>query len=193
MSRSNSQQELLERELLARPVAGLQYMLGQLAREDSELTTLMVDGVFGERTLEAVLRFQRQAHLPVTGTVDRRTWNAIRDQWQAMERRTGNTRPTRLFPSEGTQVEEGSRREYMIIPQTMFQVLRNQFEGIEEDPADGVHSPASVQNTRWLQRAAGLQGTGTMDLATWNALSRLYEIFAVHEREETRQFPSGWG
>ena len=46
MSRSNSQRELLERELLARPVAGLQYMLGQLAREDGELTTLAVDGVF---------------------------------------------------------------------------------------------------------------------------------------------------
>ena len=36
MSRSNFQRELLERELLARPVAGLQYMLGQLAREDGE-------------------------------------------------------------------------------------------------------------------------------------------------------------
>ena len=31
MSRSNFQRELLERELLARPVAGLQYMLGQLS------------------------------------------------------------------------------------------------------------------------------------------------------------------
>ena len=193
MSRSNSQRELLERELLARPVAGLQYMLGQLAREDGELTTLAVDGVFGARTLEAVLRFQRRARLPVTGVVDRQTWDAIRDRWQAQEASTGTARPVRLFPSEGTRVEAGDRREYLILPQAMFQVLGRQFEGVEADRPDGVHGPASVRNAQWLQRAAGLPGSGAVDLATWEALSRLYEIFVVREGEGSSSAPAGWG
>ena len=73
--------EELERELLAQPVRGLQYMLRQLARRYARLPELAVDGIFGEQTLEAVMRLQRELQLPVTGVVDRITWNAIRDGW----------------------------------------------------------------------------------------------------------------
>ena len=69
--------ELLEREMLANPVMSLQYMLRQLSQTYQFLPQLAVDGVFGERTLEAVMSFQREAGLPVTGTVDRATWEAL--------------------------------------------------------------------------------------------------------------------
>ena len=120
MSISNTRLELRERELLSRPVAGLQYMLGQLARADPELTSLAVDGVFGERTLEAVLRFQNKAGLPLTGRADPATWEALLARWRELEGRAGPTRPVRVFPAEGTRVEAGARREYLILPQTMF-------------------------------------------------------------------------
>ena len=192
MSISNTRRELRERELLARPVAGLQYMLGQLAQADPELTSLAVDGVFGERTLEAVLRFQKKAGLPMTGRADSATWEALRAQWQTLEGRTGPARPVRLFPGEGTQVEQGGVREYLILPQTMFRVLARQFMGIADVPADGVHSQASADNVRWLQRAAGLPPTVPLDQPAWDILSRLYEVFVVRERERDG-FDGGWG
>lgn len=185
--------ELTERELLSRPVAGLQYMLQKLALENPQLLQVMVDGVFGERTLEAVMRFQKAFHMPVTGVVDRETWDAIRDSWQRMEARTGDTRPTQLFPSEGTKVDQGQKREYMVLPQTMFQLLSRQLEGIETHRPDGVHDQASAANVRWLQRAAGLPQTGTLDRSTWDVLSRLYEVFVVRELEQQPQFTGGWG
>ena len=81
MRDTTAERELLERELLAKPVSSLQYMLRQLSRTYHSLPQLVVDGVFGERTLEAVMRFQKEAGLPVTGTVDQATWNAIRNCW----------------------------------------------------------------------------------------------------------------
>ena len=192
MSISNTRRELRERELLSRPVAGLQYMLGALAGADPELTSLAVDGVFGERTLEAVLRFQKRAGLPMTGRADPDTWEAIRTRWWELEGRTGPTRPVRLFPAEGTRVEEGTAREYLILPQTMFQVLSRQFLGIADVPADGVYTAAWADNVRWLQRAGGLPPTGTLDQPAWDALSRLYEVFVVRERERDG-FDGGWG
>ena len=192
MSMSNTHRELRERELLSRPVAGLQYMLGQLARADPELTSLAVDGVFGERTLEAVLRFQKKAGLPLTGRADPATWEALRARWRELEGRAGPTRPVRVFPAEGTRVEAGARREYLILPQTMFQVLSRQFAGIADLPADGVHTAAWADNVRWLQRAGGLPPTGTLDQPAWDALSRLYEVFVVRERERDG-FDGGWG
>ena len=35
------------------------------------------DGVFGEVTLEAVMRFQQSSGMPITGRVDNGTWDAI--------------------------------------------------------------------------------------------------------------------
>ena len=46
------------------PVRSLQYMLNALAIHDPKLVRLAVDGIFGERTLEAVMMFQRSLCRP---------------------------------------------------------------------------------------------------------------------------------
>lgn len=193
MRDNTAQRELMERELLSRPVSSLQYMLRQLSFTYKFLPELAVDGVFGERTLEAVMRFQKAAGLPVTGTVDRATWNAIRDAWLAQQSQTGYSRATRIFPSEGITVHEGETKEYMIVPQTMFNILAGHFEGIIPCDADGCNGPATADNIRWLQRAAGLPATGCLDTATWDALSHLYEIFVVQDTSGQPAFTGGWG
>lgn len=193
MRDTTAQRELMERELLSRPVSSLQYMLRQLSFTYKFLPELAVDGVFGERTLEAVMRFQKAAGLPVTGTVDQATWNAIRDAWQAQQSKTGYSRATRIFPSEGIQVHEGETKEYFIVPQTMFNILAGHFEGITPCDADGCNGPATADNIRWLQRAAGLPETGCLDTETWDALSHLYEIFVVQDTDCIPEFTGGWG
>ena len=189
----NQSRELLEREMLADPVKSLQYMLGQLSKVYKFLPQLAADGVYGERTLEAVMLFQKEAGLPVTGTVDQATWNAIRNCWLEQRARTSYSRATRIFPSEGIQVKEGETKEYLIVPQTMFNILAKQFEGITPCEADGCNGPASAGNIRWIQKAAGLPQTGCMDTATWDALSHLYENFVVQVPDCQPAFTGGWG
>ena len=74
-------------------------------------------------------------------------------------------------------MQPGGEGAYMVLPQTMFQLLRQRLEGIVEDEANGQHGDASVQNTLWLQNLAQLEETWVMDRATWDMLSRLYELF----------------
>lgn len=193
MRDTTAERELLEREMLAKPVSSLQYMLRQLSKTYHFLPELAVDGVFGERTLEAVMRFQREAGLPVTGTVDQATWNAIRNCWMNQRAKDSYSRATRMFPSEGIQVNEGDTKEYLIVPQTMFNILARHFEGITPCDADGCNGPASAGNIRWLQKAAGLPETGCLDAATWDALSHLYEIFIVQDTDCQPEFTGGWG
>lgn len=171
----------LEEEMLSNPVRSLQYMLRRLSSKYPFLPQLAVDGVFGERTLEAVMLFQRAFSPPVTGVVDQRTWNAIRDAWINLERESAPPRTLRIFPGEGYQVQPGMSGSSMILPQTMFQLLRRRLEGIAEGTADGLHGDASVQNTLWLQNLAQLEQTGIMDRQTWDMLSRLYELFITAE------------
>ena len=185
--------EMLEREFLGRPVRGLQYMLRRLAEEYPFLPKLAGDGIFGEETLEAVMLFQREFYPPVTGVVDLGTWNAIRARWYDTERRIAPPRPLRAFPGERRRAEPGEEREFLILPQAMFQVLGRHLAGVLPHPADGVHGAASVANVRWLQRAAGLEETGVLDRLTWDALSRLYEVFVIGAPETPAPYRGGWG
>lgn len=183
-----------EREMLAQPVRSLQYMLRQLSKVYQFLPELAIDGIFGEETLEAVMLFQRELYPPVTGVVDWGTWKAIRERWIEVEQQLAEPRAVRAFPGEGYQVEAGAVKEFMIVPQTMFQVLSYYFNGISPHVPTGQHSPVSVDNVRWLQRAAGLEETGTLDAVTWGILSRLYEVFVVKNLEEEQsKFVGGWG
>lgn len=101
-------------------------------------------------------------------------------------------RAVRAFPSEGVEVHEGETKEYLIVPQTMFNILARHLEGIASCDADGCNGPATADNIRWLQKAAGLPETGCLDAATWDALSHLYEIFVVWDDCQP-EFTGGWG
>ncbi len=191
MSLSQSRRELLERELLSRPVGSLQYMLSRLAGRRQFLPQLAVDGVFGPRTLEAVLLYQREMGLPVTGSVDGRTWEAIRADWLDWEASGGRPRPLRAFPEgDFPSPVEG---EGLILPQTMLSVLARRLEGIAPHRADGSQSAPWAENVRWLQKAAGLPQTGVLDRPAWEALSRLYELFVISAPAGPPGFSGGWG
>ena len=162
-----------------RAVRGLQHMLSGLSGVFPFLPELEEDGVFGERTLEAVMLFQREFHPPVTGAVDRGTWEAIRMRWEEARRAAPAARPARLFPGRDFRVEPGGEHELLLVPQAMFRALEGRFSGLSAAAPTGLHGVASAANVKWLQRAAGLKETGSMDQAAWNMLSRLYEIFVV--------------
>lgn len=168
----------LEEDMVSQPVRSLQYMLRRLSLRYRFLPELQPDGRFGERTLEAVMLFQKYLHPPVTGVVDQSTWTAIRDKWLALERELARPRPLRGFPL-GARVAVGESREFLYVIQAMFQALSRVLEGIEEERIDGIHSGNSVNNVRWLQGSAGLEPTGEIDRATWDALTQLYEMFVV--------------
>lgn len=63
--------------LIGQPVRSLQTMLRTISFAYPFLPRLTPDGIFGERTLEAVMLFQREFFPPVTGQVNQATWDAI--------------------------------------------------------------------------------------------------------------------
>ena len=172
-----------ERFLIAQPIRSLQYMLGELSYADSRLPFLAPDGIFGEETLESVMIFQREYGLPVTGRVDQRTWDTISDQFLQWERERALPRPLAAFPPRPFQIEPGEANDTLALTQVMFRSLSQLLDGITPTPPDGHHGPFSVDNTRWLQRHAGLEETGTMDRFTWNMLTRLYALFVTRRCE----------
>lgn len=58
-------------------VRQMQEQLNRIAKTYSSIPTLVVDGIYGQKTKGAVEQFQRIFDLPVTGVVDYKTWYKI--------------------------------------------------------------------------------------------------------------------
>lgn len=168
---------------LGQPVRSLQAMLRQLSYHYHFIPRLVPDGLFGEETLEAVLIFQREFKLPVTGRVDNTTWDAI---VLAYTRVTSTlTDPLRAngFPDRIYTISPGERCIFLLMYQAMFNALSRVLEEVEPGPVDGSHTGPSVRNVRWLQRMGRMEETGVMGKHEWDLLSRIYEVFLIRSNE----------
>lgn len=166
-----------EQDFLDQPIRSMQAMLREISFLDTQLPRLTPDGIFGELTLEAILRFQKAHGLPVTGRVDNDTWDAIVLTYVQALPYTAPPRPLNGFPQQRFSVDAGQCCVQMYLVQSMFQALGETLSGIEPAPVNGSHTGPSVRNVAWLQRRSGLPESGVMDQPTWNKLTRLYELF----------------
>lgn len=60
-------------------VVKLQNSLNELAKKYTDIPVLKVDGIFGEKTNDAVIIFQGLFNLTTDGVVGRYTWTAINE------------------------------------------------------------------------------------------------------------------
>ena len=163
-------------QLIGQPVRSLQTMLRALSFTYGFLPRLTPDGVFGERTLEAVMLFQREFYPPVTGQVDQGTWDAIAALYRLTRSRLTPV-PSRSFPGPDFTVAPGERSVHLHVVQAMFSGLARMLTGIRPSGTSGLHDEATQQNLKWIQRLNRRPETGALDVESWNTLSRLYTMF----------------
>ena len=165
-----------------RPIWDLQYMLDTLSLQYPSLPSVLPDGIFGEQTLEAVMLFQRDFYPPVTGLVDRGTWDAIREQYHQMLSQSGHPDQLAVFPNGQFVIRPGESPEQIRLIQTMLSSLARTLSNFQPDPPQGSHNPVTVTNIQTLQHIAGLPETGIIDRSTWAFLTRLYHLFVTRRQ-----------
>ena len=171
--------EVQETKMTGQPVRSLQYMLNQLAIHDPKLVRLAVDGIFGERTLEAVMVFQREYHEPVNGVVDLGTWEAIREAYIKIELLYGIPPALNVLPNGGYTADEGAESEPLIIVQAMFVSLAKKVTNFKPCEMNGCNNGNTLADIRTVQGLAGLPVTGVLDRATWSFLVQLYQALVT--------------
>lgn len=108
-----------------------------------------IDGVYGPQTLQAVEDLQSANGLPVTGTVDRATADALAAQLAAI----------------GGAAAQDSLTTTAAVQQTLKLV------GFWDGPVDGVWTPELTEAVKALQTELGVETTGTIDAATVTAFT----------------------
>lgn len=166
-------------EMAGQPVRSLQYMLNQLAIHDPKLIRLTVDGIFGERTLEAVMVFQREYHPPVTGVVDMGTWDAIREAYYQAELQYGFPPPLNVLPCGTYTAGEGTECPPVLIVQAMFASLSKVMSNFSPCKMSSCNDGETPANIRIVQQLAGLPVTGVLDRPTWAYLVKLYQALVT--------------
>lgn len=169
------------------PVQSLQHMLNHLARTITALPRIAETGQFDEPTLEAVMIFQRDFDLPVTGIVDQITWNAITSAYYTNLKQFGPPPLLHVFPSGTNTVGESERTAELLIAQAIITELIKKISNFEAIELNGLNSGATLRNLKRLQLLASLPDNGILDRATWAILAALYSAFVT--RDAMRTFP----
>ncbi len=161
----------MELQLTGSPVRDIQHMLNVLSFTHPAIPRLVEDGVFGERTLEAVMIFQRDFGLPVTGVVDYETWLALRVQTDLIALQNGIPTPLQIISPQYVPSPSGTP-EWAFV-RTIFSALAPTLNNFQDSPG------ADSENIKQLQGLAQLPVTGVLDRPTWSILVRLYHALVV--------------
>lgn len=158
-------------------VRTLQFLLRQLAARYPQIPLIAADGIFGEETLEALMIFQRDFSLPVTGVADRTTWDTLVRQVGLLTGGPASPLPGYLDSPSLSDFRDTRTLEHV----TRF--LFNALSGIVQNFSPTV-GPNDAQdgNIRILQQLSGLPATGVLDDETWARLLRLFQLFLLRLR-----------
>ena len=164
-------------------VTHLQYMLAVISEFVPQLQIISITGTFNETTRTVVEAFQAYAGLPVTGVVDRETWNAIYAQFSGIESTVfGNAE---LFPF--TQP---------VPPAATAAQLQGQLRAVQvfapSVPAPSASAKMDVQTQRSLaafQSANNLERTGKADTETKKRLCEQLDTLRYQNSTRFVQFP----
>jgi SpoIID/LytB domain protein len=110
---------------------------------------LVTDGAFGTGTIKAVKAFQTTANLPVTGTIDRTTWNAmgLADRVDLAILKVGSVQPA-----------------VASVQRALAKVLKKKIS------ATGTFTSSLANDVKTFQKRAGLPANGRIGPNTWAVL-----------------------
>ncbi|MDO5560648.1 MAG: peptidoglycan-binding protein [Oscillospiraceae bacterium] len=173
----------LSQGMTGEPVRIIQYYLNVIGYFNPNLNQLPLDAVFGPATENAVRDFQELYGLPVTGVVDRATWERITAVYGEIlgglpEGYEG--KKAKLYP--GYYLTEGMRNDDVRDFQTYLSLIGRYYRDIPEIPATGYFGPQTKDAVLTFQRLFRLPVTGAVGPITWNLVAEQYDYLVETER-----------
>ena len=161
-------------------IQNIQRYLRQLSYHDPAIPSVPIDGIYEADTRRAVEAFQRLQGLPVTGIVDRVTFDALYVAYIDSLLEHAAPEAPDLFPRNPAayEITVGDALFTVYAIQHMLGEIGIIHDELEEQPLTGTYSEGNAEAVRRFQENVGLPVTGRVDRATWNTLVREYNRYA---------------
>lgn len=159
----------------------LQFYLRTIQLAYGERNLINPDGIYGSETTEAVRRFQQQFNLPVTGMVDRATWDRIYEEYLKAEELLAPAERILLYPVSITELKVGDAYDEIYILQVLLKKNEERHYGNSNVQITGVYDEATENAVRDLQRTFNLPQTGIMDKLLWNRFVKYHNTKYLNE------------
>ena len=156
-------------------IKDVQKWLRTIGREYPDFPEVFIDGINGEETRRAVRKYQETRVLPVTGEVDRITFDRIFAEYSAfdgMENALGYAPEFDKF--EGGRISEGDVFEDIYLLQLLFRRLAVKDERFFLEMT-GVYDEDTAAAVTLLRSISGNGEGAFVDTVLWNSLIRLTE------------------
>lgn len=159
-------------------VGWVQYLLAYIGEYYEEVQQPDVTGVFDDVTQSAVKGFQDKFNLPVTGVVDEETFNALVVTYWSVLATTQWPDLSLNGAYPGFVLTQNSAGPVVLFLQQMINDIALRFCVIDFVPEDGFFGAETRAAVESFQKGFGLEVTGFVDRATWDAI---YEYYALEE------------
>lgn len=154
-------------------VSHLQQMLRTIQIAEGAKVTVPIDGIFAASTADAVSAFQKQNGLPITGAVDKDTYDLLYAKSLEAEFARSEPLPIYLF-EKGRSVKKGEVSDFVLLLKGLLNALTILYDGFAPLPLNNVFDEEMEAAVTELQKHNNLPPTGVVDKMTWNAIVRNY-------------------
>ncbi len=153
----------------------IQRLLRNMEIQKNGVSNVPIDGVFGPESTKAVENFQQTYGLPLTGTVDRNTYDRLVEATNVYNEKSKDVIPIFAFrPGDGVALRKGDIEDAVYFLNIMLRSIATVFKNIPFPTVSAEYTESTADAVRVMQRVVGLPVTGVTDRRTWNRITALY-------------------
>ncbi len=171
-----------------RDVLVIQYYLNVISAFYDAIPRIPITGTFDEETDRAVRAYQQAFGLPITGVVERRTWQRLSDAYQSiLDTSSLIDGGVPLFP--GQVLSMGSQGDDVALVQEWLAYIAPTYPSIPAPSITGIYGMETTQAVTAFQELFGLQASGAVGVTTWDTLAGIYSNIRFGNTKRLGQYP----
>ncbi len=154
----------------------LQRYLRNISLLHDSIPLLVSNGIYCEKTAEAVREFQRIKGLPITGAVDFETWKALVDTSKSTTFETSQPVQVIKITNDDLPLVLGMQNAFVKKLKIMLNDVARQSDDFDEIKEDDYFDEKTQEMVTQWQKIISAEQNGIVDKFTWNSLSNFYLI-----------------
>lgn len=157
-------------------VRTLQYYLSVIGYFEDSVPIIGIDGIYGPETESAVRQFQSIYGLPVTGSIDARTWNTLQSNYDRIIKSLPMefySKQAKLYP--GYVLRIGMENSDVRDLQTYLLALSKVYPEIPPVEVTGYFGEQTLEAVEAFQELFGIEAEGIVGPGTWELLAKEYD------------------